>query len=239
MTPSPAAPARPDARAKLLDAAFAVIRRKGYSGASVEDLCREAGVSKGAFFHHFRSKEDVAVAAAEHWSETTGALFAAQAYHGRVDPLDRVLDYLAFRKAILQGPLEAFTCLVGTMVQECYDAAPAIRDACARSIHAHAATLEPDIAAAMARHGPRGDWTAESLALHSQAVIQGAFILAKAGGGAAAAADSIDHLRRYIELLFDREPGAATDGDAPDAPRAAVRRGRGRDNRKPGRRTTA
>ena len=45
-------------------------------------------------------------------------------------------------------------------------------------------------------------WTAASLALHTQAVLQGAFILAKATGGAEAAADSIDHLRRYVELLF-------------------------------------
>ena len=42
----------------------------------------------------------------------------------------------------------------------------------------------------------------KSLALHTQAVLQGAFILAKATGGAPIAADSIDHLRRYIELLF-------------------------------------
>jgi len=45
-------------------------------------------------------------------------------------------------------------------------------------------------------------WTAESLALHTQAVLQGAFILAKAKGSAEIAAASIDHLRRYIELLF-------------------------------------
>jgi TetR/AcrR family transcriptional repressor of nem operon len=46
------------------------------------------------------------------------------------------------------------------------------------------------------------DWTAKSLALHTQAVLQGAFILAKAKGGAEIAADSNDHLIRYLELLF-------------------------------------
>jgi len=45
-------------------------------------------------------------------------------------------------------------------------------------------------------------WSAGSLALHTQAVLQGAFILAKATGSAAAAADCIDHLHRYLELLF-------------------------------------
>lgn len=41
-----------------------------------------------------------------------------------------------------------------------------------------------------------------SLALHTQAVIQGAFILAEATGGADVAADGVDHLRRYVETLF-------------------------------------
>ena len=76
-----------DARAKLLDAALAVIRRKGYSAATVDELCAAAGVTKGAFFHHFKSKDALGVAAADHWSEMTGALFAAAPYHDHADPL--------------------------------------------------------------------------------------------------------------------------------------------------------
>jgi TetR/AcrR family transcriptional regulator, transcriptional repressor for nem operon len=67
------------------------------------------------------------------------------------------------------------------------------------------------IAGAMTLHGVTGDWTAKSLAFHTQAVLQGAFILAKARGGPAIAAESIDHLKRYIRLLFGRpQPGEGT-----------------------------
>jgi TetR/AcrR family transcriptional repressor of nem operon len=194
--------AKPDAKAKLLDAALSVIRAKGYSATTVDDLCAAAGVTKGAFFHHFKSKDALGVAAADHWSDMTGALFAEAPYHQHADPLDRVLGYVAFRKALLQGEVPEFTCLVGTMVQETYETAPAIRDACDRSISGHAATLEADIDAALRDRGMSPDWSARSLALHTQAVLQGAFILAKAKGGAAIAADSIDHLTRYLTLLF-------------------------------------
>jgi TetR/AcrR family transcriptional repressor of nem operon len=197
----PRSNAQMGARAKLLAAALSVIRTKGYSATSVDELCAAAGVTKGAFFHHFKSKDELGVAAADHWSETTGALFADALYHDHAAPLDRVLGYLEFRKALLQGGVPEFTCLVGTMVQETYETTPAIRDACERSITGHAATLEADIEAALRERNMTPDWTAQSLALHTQAVIQGAFILAKATGGAAIAADSIDHLRRYIELL--------------------------------------
>ena len=132
----------------------------------------------------------------------TGAFFAAAPYHRHADPLDRVLGYIDFRRAILTGDVPEFTCLVGTMVQEVYETYPEIRDACEASISGHAAKVETDIAQAMKSHGIRADWTAQSLALHTQAVLQGAFILAKAKGGAEIAATCIDHLRRYIEVLF-------------------------------------
>jgi len=44
---------------KLLDAALRVIRAQGYAGSSVDDICREAGVTKGSFFHHFKGKDDL------------------------------------------------------------------------------------------------------------------------------------------------------------------------------------
>lgn len=198
-------PERGDARTRLLDAAIDLIRAQGYSATTVDDLCQAAGVTKGAFFHHFKTKDALGVAAADHWSAMTGALFADAPYHEHADSLERVLAYIDFRRAILLGRVSEFTCLVGTMVQETYDTAPAIREACERSIIGHAATLETDIDAALRERSITTDWSAESLALHTQAVIQGAFILAKATGRADIAADSIEHLHRYIKLLFDAE----------------------------------
>jgi TetR/AcrR family transcriptional repressor of nem operon len=192
----PKGAARQDARQKLLDAALSVIRARGYSATSVDELCATAGVTKGAFFHHFKSKEELGVAAATHWSQVTGALFASAPYHAHADPLARIIGYLEFRKALLQGSVPEFTCLVGTMVQESYETAPAIREACNASISDHAAALEPDIRAAMRDRDLAADWSAASLALHTQAVLQGAFILA----------NSVDHLIRYLKLLFG--PGA-------------------------------
>ena len=71
--PRPARIRRGDARPALLDVALSVFRAQGYAGTSVDDLCRAAGVTKGAFFHHFRSKDDLAVAAADYWSENAHA----------------------------------------------------------------------------------------------------------------------------------------------------------------------
>lgn len=201
--PTKHAPERGNARIRLLEAARDIIREKGFSATSVDDLCRAADVTKGAFFHHFGSKEALGVAAAEFWAATTSAFFAAAPYHEPGDPLARVLAYVAFRKAIIAGALKEFTCLVGTMAQETYETAPDIRDACGRSIFGHTVTLEGDIEMARQQRGISADWTADSLARHTQAVLQGGFVLAKAGNDPALARESLDHLERYIRHLFN------------------------------------
>lgn len=196
-------PERGDARTRLLEAARDIIRRKGFAATSVDEICAAAGVTKGSFFHHFKSKEELGVTAADFWAETTGAFFAAAPYHAPGDPLDRVFAYVAFRRSIIVGDIAEWTCLAGTMAEEVYLSSPAIRDACAAAIFGHTATLEADIAAAMRERGIAGDgWSAASLARHTQTVLQGAFVLAKAGNDAALAREALDHLDRYIRLLF-------------------------------------
>lgn len=195
-------PRESSAKTKLLEAAVMEIRAKGYSATTVDDLCRAAGVTKGAFFHHFESKEALAVAAAEFFATNAAGLFEIPSYADEKDPLNRLLAYIDIRRAILQGELPEFTCLLGTMVQEAYDTYPAIRKACEEGIYSHAARLEADVAAAMKQYGAPEGFTAESLALYTQCVIQGAFILAKAKHSVTAAVECVDHLRRYIELLF-------------------------------------
>jgi TetR/AcrR family transcriptional repressor of nem operon len=197
-------PERGDARIRLLEAARDLIRAKGFAATSIDDLCRDADVTKGALFHHFRNKEALGIAVAAFWTETTSAFFKDAPYHRHQDPLDRLLGYVEFRKSIMNGDLAEFTCLVGTMTQEVYGSHPAILEECAASIFGHAATLEPDIAEVMTIRRIKADWTPASLARYTQAVLQGAFVLAKATGDRAVALESIDHLKRYLTLLLSQ-----------------------------------
>lgn len=193
--------AEPTTRTRLLDAATWAIRARGFDATSVEDLCTAAGVTKGAFFHHFRSKEDLGVAAVTHFLDWLEAIFARSGWRDHADPFDRVLAYIDVRIRILRGEIPHFTCLIGMMVQEVYATRPAIRAACEAGIRRHLDPLREDIAAAMAARGTTG-FTAESLAMHVLSVIQGGFVLAKAEGGPAVAVESLRHLRRYVETLF-------------------------------------
>jgi TetR/AcrR family transcriptional repressor of nem operon len=195
-----------ESKTKLLDAALHVIRAKGYAATTIDDICNKAGVTKGSFFHHFKSKDELAVAAASYWGTMTGGFFAAAPYHKLKDPLERLLSYVDFRGEILQGDLPDYTCLLGTLVQETYATHPDIRAACDQGMSSHIAELTRDVEAAKALYAPKAEWSAESVGYFIQAVLQGGFIFAKAKQNPDVVRESLAHLRRYLEALFS-QPG--------------------------------
>jgi TetR/AcrR family transcriptional regulator, transcriptional repressor for nem operon len=192
-------------KTKLLDAALQVIRAKGYAATTVEGICQQAGVSKGSFFHHFNSKDELALAAISHWGALTGAFFESAPYHQAQDPLERLLGYVDFRGAILTGELPDYTCLLGTLVQETYGTHPEIRAACDHEMSLHIGALTRDIEAARKRYAPRAAWSAESVGYFIQGVLQGSFIFAKAKQSPAVVHENLAHLRRYLGVLFNSD----------------------------------
>lgn len=198
MTPATA----PSSRMRLLEAGSTVIRAKGYTATTVDDICAEAGVTKGSFFHHFKSKEDLVLGAVAHWNQWTEAVFASAGYRKLDDPLQRVLGYVDFRTAILDREVAQFTCFLGTLVQETYATHPAVRAACDGGMSAHIAGLTRDLEAARRLYAPKAEWSAESVGYFIQAVLQGSFVYAKAKQSADVARQNLAHLRRYLVSLF-------------------------------------
>jgi len=194
---------RGEARARLLEAARSLVRHRGFAATSVDELCAAAGVTKGAFFHHFPSKEALGVALIDDWTATTGVLFASHPYNSLPDPLDRVFGYLDLRREILGQPIPEFSCVAGTTVQEAYETSIPIRMAAERSLRSGFDHVRAHLAAALAAH-PVAGVTAESLARQFQIAVQGGIVLAKALDDPAPAREAFDHLERYLRLLFDR-----------------------------------
>jgi TetR/AcrR family transcriptional repressor of nem operon len=189
---------------KLLEATQTAIRSKGYAATSVDDICIGAGVSKGGFFHYFKSKQDAVLAAVDYWNQFTDEVFDTAPYARHKDPRDRVLGYVDFRADILDRPVSEFTCFLGTLVQELYQTHEDIRAACDAGMSAHIATIEADIAEARSTYAPDADWSAESLGYFIQSVLQGSFIYSKAKHEAETARANLRHLRRYIESLLPK-----------------------------------
>lgn len=56
-----------ETRTRIMDAAVKLFSTRGFAAASVDDICAEAGISKGAFYHHFESKQALFLALLDGW----------------------------------------------------------------------------------------------------------------------------------------------------------------------------
>jgi AcrR family transcriptional regulator len=59
-----------ETRTKIIESAVKLFSNNGYNKASVDDICEEAGISKGAFYHHFKSKQELFLALLDSWLQT-------------------------------------------------------------------------------------------------------------------------------------------------------------------------
>jgi TetR/AcrR family transcriptional repressor of nem operon len=81
-----------DTKQKLLSVAMDLIWESSYGSVSVDDICTKAGVNKGSFYHAFKSKSDLAVAAFErHWEAKRP--YMDQIFSSQVPPLERIDRY--------------------------------------------------------------------------------------------------------------------------------------------------
>ena len=56
-------------RNKLIEATQSLVLKRGFNATTVDDICAEAGVTKGSFFHHFENKDDIGLAAVRAWGD--------------------------------------------------------------------------------------------------------------------------------------------------------------------------
>lgn len=199
---------------KLVDAGIKLIRQRGYNATTVDDICSAAGVTKGGFFHYFRSKEDIAKAALVRFGEEKYRSFKAAPFGRQLDPLDRVYGRLDFAKESSTGAGRLTKgCLVGMIAQELAFTHPELRSACQDLFLRMAQEFEKDLAEAKALHVPKADFDPKSVAMLYVSIIQGSLMLAKASETNAVLTENIEQFRKYLKALFGQSESPSTSSD--------------------------
>ena len=103
---------RADSRQRLLTAARELLWLNSFGSVSVDDLCHQAEVNKGSFYHHFPSKVELAVAAFEaHWEVMRP--FLDGIFSSQVPPLERFDRYIAATIQIQTAKQQEHGCVLG------------------------------------------------------------------------------------------------------------------------------
>ena len=195
----------PQTKRKLVDASVKLMRKQGYNATTVDDICSAAGVTKGGFFHYFKSKEDIAQAAVNYFRDKKRKDFEEAPFRKLLDPLDRVYGRLDFVKQNTGGTGHLTKgCLIGVLAQELAFTHPEFRKACQDSFLLTARDVEKDIAEAKLLHAPQADFNPKDVAMLYVSIVQGSLVLAKTSEENSVLHENIEQFRRYLQGLFGR-----------------------------------
>jgi TetR/AcrR family transcriptional repressor of nem operon len=197
-----------DTRKRILDTAQRLILSHGYSGMSLDQLIGELGMTKGAFFHHFKNKKDLARTLIQRYSDEgvdlfTAAMARAKSYSD--DPLQQFQIFIRQYEEIFEGLGEPYDgCLLAAYTYEFQQFDQPIQDLVKVEFEHARSELTRLLEAIAEKYPPRTEVDLVSLADGFMTLFEGAFILEKTLDEAGVTYQQLRHYRTYVELLFGR-----------------------------------
>ncbi|MFA9459218.1 TetR/AcrR family transcriptional regulator [Thiohalorhabdus sp. Cl-TMA] len=197
-------------RERILNATESLVLDHGFAGTSLDMVLTETGITKGAFFYHFRGKGELARALVERYSEQD--LANLEAYMARAerlsrDPLQQVLIFVGLYEEAAGALTEPYPgCLFASYCYESRQFDPATIGVINTTFDRWRERLGSKFEAVLAAYPPRLPVDAAGLADLLTTVFEGAFILSKTRGEPEVVAAHLRHYRNYLELLFGVVP---------------------------------
>lgn len=192
---------RGENRTKLIDAMRTLTLEKGYPATTVDEVCAEAQVSKGSFYHHFATKDDIGHAALDAYFDELVAALRDGTYQSAADPITRLRRFLEHAAIVCSGPLLTSGCMLGSFSLDLAESHPEVRAKLADQFEMLAAFVGDLLDDAATAAGV--DLPVERLAQQFLAVIEGSIVLAKAHADPTILGSGVALFADHINLLLD------------------------------------
>lgn len=206
-------------RERILDAAQRLVLERGFAATSVDAILSEASATKGGFFHHFHSKNDLGRALLERYAAADRRLleeFMAEAEAQTDDPAEQLVAFVRRFEQVAAGLAPAQPgCLFVSFIYERRLVGEGSEDLIADAIRDWRDRLLEKLEAAVRARPPAVAVDLRSLADHVFTVFEGGFILSRAMDDPARLPAQLAHVRHYLELLFPPARGRRARGRGP------------------------
>jgi len=195
-----------DTRERIIEAARALVMEKGFAATSIDEILASAGLTKGAFFHYFKGKRDLARELVEWHARKDLGMFeglAADAETRTDDPLERVTYFLeAFETIVTNLDDPSPGCMYAVYTYESMQFEPAVRDFVADVLRRWTSIYVRLFQDVIDRYPPALPVTARQLAEMIVSIIEGGLILQRAYGEGRMTGRQSQQFRNYLTLLF-------------------------------------
>jgi TetR/AcrR family transcriptional repressor of nem operon len=195
-----------NSRDRILDAAQGLVMTQGFAGTSIDNILKEAGLTKGAFFHYFKGKADLAFALVERHSRKDLAMFeelAAKSEEESSDPLEQVLLFLEYFEEYISNSVDPSPgCMYAVYTYESMQFEPRVRDFVADILRQWTSIYVRKFQEVIDRYEPAIPVTARQLAEMIVSVVEGGLVLQRAYGDVRVTSRQSEQFRNYLKLLF-------------------------------------
>lgn len=189
-------------RQRLIDATVRLMLQQGFSATSVDQICQDAGMTKGGFFHHFENKEALGIAAIEWWGRMGTALYAEAWKDSTLDPLEQLHRVFDIMIGFTRRSDDPVVCMVGMMSQEMSATHPAFQAACARELNLWTENVARLLTAAKNKHKPRTKFDPVQVAWFLNSLWQGSMLIGKTCRFQELIRHNFKLARTYVDGLF-------------------------------------
>lgn len=192
--------AKLDTKTRLLEATYSLMLKKGYPSTSVDEICEAAEVSKGSFYHFFKSKQDLALAMLEHHMDGATVAIEQGLDLTGLDGPQRTIRYV---KHVEDGAEELWRdgCLIGSFALELAETNPEIRQSVSKIFRDLVDHMEQVFVPLCDAHRGADTPPARELAEQFIMVIEGGVVLSRAHHDRRYVPQAIRSFRRYLENL--------------------------------------
>lgn len=187
----------------ILNEAQALFLSRGFSATSVDEICKRAKITKGGFFHYFKSKECLAKQVLQRFCSHSREGITQACCERVSDPLERVFALLDGISSTVLRQKRQEGCLIAAFIQELSQSNPEIQSICVESLKEWEALLRTELRSAKEQYAPDSVVDVKGLATYCVTVVEGAQIMAKANGRKEVFERSISHLKRYLLYVFN------------------------------------
>ena len=193
-------------RNKIMDVAQKMVLQVGLTGTSVEKVIDGAGVTKGTFFYHFKTKHDLAAAMIERYANEDQQHFLDfmdKAEQLARDPLQQLLIFIGLFIEMTEKLEDPFPgCLYAAYCYQSGAISPEVMSKVEQMMHFWRDRLGQKLEAVTQEYPSRIPVSHTHVADHVLTTFEGAFILSKVMQEPKLAAEQLIQCRNYIELLF-------------------------------------
>lgn len=190
-----------DTREKILTAMFSDVHLNGFQGLRADKVITEIGVTKGALYHYFPTKQSIGLSIIDEMIEPMYLTFYNELDVWQNNPIDKLQQHLSWLKNKTDDKSACLGCPLNNLVQEMSPVDEQFRLRLERIVNVMHQSTSKALSAGQANNFVKSDFDCDSFAWFYLSAIEGASSMSKVTKSAFTYAMVLNQLKQILETL--------------------------------------